>query len=110
LSPVVWGPYAAGDGLLLATASSQLLFMQPDGGTAWSQPIEKGEPIGEPLVSGEDVLLVSRQGVLEKRSLADGGVGASVDTTQSIAAGPVAFGGRIVLATNDGALLILNRP
>src|SRR4029079_14999320 len=91
-APVAWGPHAAGDRVLLATAAGQLPMLQADGSVAWTQTSEHGEPIGAPAVVGSDVLVAYRKGVLERRSAADGKVlGKQIDLAQSLDSGPVPF-------------------
>jgi outer membrane protein assembly factor BamB len=109
-APLVWGPFPAANGLILATAAGQLTRVQADGSTSWTQPLEHGDLVGPPLVRGDDLLLTYRKGILERRGLADGKPLGKADMTQSLAAGPVTFLSRIVLTANDGTLLIVDQP
>ncbi len=109
-APVTWGPYPAGDGVVLATAAGQLTMVAADGSLAWNEPIEKREPVGAPLTSGGNLLIAYRGGLCERRALADGALAGNLDVAQSIDAGPVAFAGRLVLAAHDGTLLIVDQP
>jgi hypothetical protein len=55
-------------------------------------------------------LLAFRQGVLERRSLADGKVAAQLDVEHPLAAGPVILINRVVLTAHDGTLLVVDEP
>jgi hypothetical protein len=94
----------------LATATGQIIRIKSDGTASWSEPYEHGDLIGPPLVRGDDMLVVYRKGILERRSLADGRSLGQVDLAQSLAAGPVSFANRIVLTANDGTLLVVDQP
>jgi hypothetical protein len=43
-------------------------------------------------------------------ALGDGAEASFVEIGQSLAAGPVAFAGRLVVAASDGTLLVVNLP
>ncbi|MEX0610987.1 MAG: hypothetical protein WD229_02600, partial [Pirellulales bacterium] len=109
-APVVWGPFRAGDSLLLATADEQLVAVSPSGEIAWQVAIEHGDLAGAPLVTEGTVLLAYRAGIIERRSLADGKPLAATDVEHPLATGPVRFLQRLVLAANDGTLLVIDQP
>ena len=44
--PVVWGPFAAGDAILLATAEGQLALISPSGEEIWRAPARTWRPYG----------------------------------------------------------------
>jgi outer membrane protein assembly factor BamB len=107
---VVWGPFAVGDHVLVATAAGKLVCVAAtDGTTAWQQDQELN-PVGAPLVRGDAVLLSLPSGVLQKRLLASGEESARLELKQPLAAGPVEFEQRLAVATDDGAILIVNAP
>ncbi|MGD9636451.1 MAG: PQQ-binding-like beta-propeller repeat protein, partial [Pirellulales bacterium] len=107
---LVWGPYRIGEQLLLATARDQLVAVAKDGAIAWNAPITSGDLAGPPLELNGEVLLAYKKGTLERRSLSDGQVAESLDVEQPLATGPVRFLDRIVVATHDGSLLVLQQP
>lgn len=107
---VVWGPYRIGDQLLLATARDQLVAVAKDGTVAWSAQVSEGDLAGPPLEANGEVLLAYDKGTLERRTLADGQIADSLNVEQPLAAGPVQFLDRIVLATHDGSLLVIQQP
>jgi hypothetical protein len=48
--------------------------------------------------------------VIERRSLADGKLQASANLEQPIATGPASFLQRLVVASGDGTLLVVDKP
>ena len=108
--PVVWGPFAAGDAILLATADGQLAFISPSGEEIWRAPLEHGDLTGEPIVDNDSVLIAFRNGIIERCARSDGKPIAAVNVEHSLAAGPVAFLQRIVVTAADGTLLVVDRP
>ena len=107
---IAWGPHAAGAGLLMALDTGELALVAADGTIAWRRAFEHGALAGTPLVAADSALVLHSAGGLAKVSLADGAEQAYVDLGQPVAAGPAAFGPRVVLAAPDGALLIINSP
>jgi outer membrane protein assembly factor BamB len=106
----VWGPYRVGELVLLATADEQLVAVDANGASVWTTPLAGGDLAGLPLETAEGVLIAYRNGKLEKRMLANGQAAGVVDLLQPLASGPVRFMGRLVIATHDGSLLVVNEP
>lgn len=107
---VVWGPFAAGEGVLLATDGGELVLVGADLAISWKQKIEHGDLGGRPLVAGGGVLVLHTAGGLSAINLADGKETGYAAIGQPVAAGPVALGERVVCAASDGALVVVNRP
>ncbi len=107
---VVWGPYRVGDLLLLVTANDQLVAVRASGEIAWTDAVKGGDLAGPPLASGDSVLLTYRQGILERRTLADGQPAGKLDVEHPLAAGPVRFLGHVVLTAHDGTLFVVDQP
>jgi hypothetical protein len=109
-SPVVWGPFATTNGVLLATADEHLMLISPDGQTAWRVPLEHGDLAGEPLDIPDGVLLAYRKGIVERRAAGDGAAMAAKDLEHPLASGPVRFQQRLVFSAHDGTLLVVDAP
>jgi hypothetical protein len=105
-----WGPYAAGDGLLLANEGGELMMVGGDGAIRWRQPLKHGELGGAPLVDEANAFLLYPSGGIARVNLVDGTEAAFADLGQPAVAGPVAFGPRLVVSAHDGTLLVVNRP
>jgi tetratricopeptide (TPR) repeat protein len=105
-----WGPFTAGDVALLATADQKLLAVPSGADVRWRLPMEHGRLAGPPLTVGNDVLLAYQKGILERRALADGKVLATKNVEQPLATGPVPFLQKLVLAGNDGTILVIDQP
>jgi hypothetical protein len=109
-APVVWGPFSAGDAVLLATADGQLVLISPTGEETWRAPLEHGILAGEPMVDNDSILIAFRNGVIERRAKSDGKPLGSVNVEHSLAAGPVNFSQRLVVTAADGTLLVVVKP
>ncbi len=110
-APVVWGPFRAGESILLATADGHLTAVSAQGDAMWNVAIdEHGDLAGAPLVLPDSVLLAYRKGIVERRALADGKQMVVSNVEQPLAAGPVQFLQRLVLTANDGTLLVIDQP
>jgi hypothetical protein len=109
-APIEWGPYRIGDMAVTATADGKLLAISSAGEIKWQSALAHGALAGPPLVVADGVLLAYRKGVLERRAMADGKPLAALNIEQPVAAGPIEFLQRVVLATNDGSLLVVDKP
>jgi hypothetical protein len=99
-----------GDSMLIATANNQLMAISADGLVKWQAPTEHGDLAGAPLAHEDSVLIAYRKGIIERRSLADGKPLATTDLEHPLASGPVSFMQRLVLAADDGTLLVVDQP
>jgi outer membrane protein assembly factor BamB len=109
-APVVWGPYAVSGDVAVATADEHLTVVSAAGDETWRVALEHGALAGAPLTSDGSVLIAYRNGVVERRAIADGKVLATVDVEHPLAAGPVQFAERLVLTAHDGTLLVVDQP
>ena len=107
---VTWGPYSVGESILLATGAGELVCVDSQGAVLWSQPLQHGPPVGRPLAEGAEVLVSWKQDRIARLSLQDGSELALLEINQPVASGPIAFGKRVLLATADGTLIVVNRP
>jgi outer membrane protein assembly factor BamB len=106
----VWGPFPAADGALLATDAGELMLIGATGAIAWRRELDHGDLAGRPLVKDGAALVLHAAGGLSNIALSDGSETGFADLGQSVVAGPVPLGERVVVAAPDGALLVVNRP
>jgi hypothetical protein len=109
-APVVWGPFRVGDALVLATADGQLMAISATGEVVWKIQTEHGDLTGAPLALADSMIVAYKKGIIERRSLSDGNPVGARDVEHPIASGPVPFLQRLVLAANDGTLLVVDEP
>lgn len=104
---VAWGPYRAGDHLVLRTENNELIAIDDSGSRSWQVATSKARFTGPPLVSNGAMVVALESGEVLKFSLSDGSEQARSDTGQPITSGPVVLNGRLLVAAHDGALLVL---
>lgn len=107
---VVWGPFRVGHRILLSTADDQLVCIDEQGQIAWREPLSHGQPGGVPLADGDAALVLCQQGGLSHIGLQDGSESAHLQLDQPTVSGPLFFGSRMIVASSDGALLVVDRP
>ncbi|QDU56508.1 outer membrane protein assembly factor BamB family protein [Aeoliella mucimassa] len=106
---VVWGPHAAGETVVLATAKS-LTAIDSSGAATWQVPLETGALAGTPLTDGGSMIVAAQDGTILRINLADGSIAGRADAGEPIAAGPVKLGNRLVVSARDGSLLVVDAP
>ncbi|QDV74569.1 PQQ-binding-like beta-propeller repeat protein [Botrimarina mediterranea] len=108
---IVWGPYAAGDVALLATAD-ELVAVNPSSepAIAWRAPLDNAKPVGEPLVDGDGVAVAFADGRLVRFASASGDASATLELGQPLGSGPTAYGPRWLVSAADGAVLVVTHP
>lgn len=110
-SAVVWGPYAAGDVVLVATADELIaVTVSGEPQIAWRAPLEAGKPIGEPLADGDGIAIAFTDGRLLRFATASGDASATLDLGQPLGSGPTAYGPRWLVSAADGAVLVVTHP
>ena len=107
---IVWGPFNVGEQLLFATDTDELISVDVHGQIAWREALAHGQPNGMPLAEKNSVLILWQQGSLSRILLQDGSESDFLQLEQPAVAGPIAFGGRLILASSDGTLLVVDRP
>ena len=108
---VAWGPFAINETIILATDTQKLVGINPVANrVSWSVPLENGLPIGNPLIEPSGVMLATQRGELLILNPDTGNFIKSVIVGQSLSSGPVPYGNRVLLTTEDAALLVVNHP
>lgn len=70
--PRAYGPVPVGQHAFLVDKAGGLQAFGPDGSRIWAVDLGDAPPIGPPVVQGETLWLLSRDGAIQRRSLADG--------------------------------------
>lgn len=107
-SPRVVGPVSI-DGahsLVIEKAGGVMLF-GPDGNRVWAVDLGDTPPLGTPLMKDDMIWFLSRDGVLQKRSLADGSVADRVELNVFPEGGIWSVGKDIVVSGGAGTLRLL---
>ena len=107
---VVLGPRRVGNQLLLATDQDRLLCINPDGTVRWTIPLPYGPLAGLPIEDNGTLLAASTSGKVWRLDPQTGAEKARIDLLESLAAGPVADGKRLLLAAADGSILVILAP
>jgi outer membrane protein assembly factor BamB/TolA-binding protein len=109
-SRIVWGPFDVAGQLLFTTERDELVCVDAEGQVTWREPLAHGQPNGKPLAEDDAALVLWQQGGLSRILLRDGSESKHVQLEQPMVAGPLAFGSRLILASSDGTLLVIERP
>ena len=111
-SPVTWGPFAAGEHLVLATADDKLIAIataSPDA-IAWSAEVSAASLVGPARSEGDRLFVALQHGVVEQRSLKSGDVIDRTNLGQAVAGAATDLAGGLAMTAHDGALLIVPEP
>lgn len=104
-SPLALGPVEVGGHVFVADVSGVVVAFDRGGRRLWSVTLRGGRPAGPPLLHQDgQVWFLSRSGVWERRVLADGSPGESIELGGAPVGGPIALGGRMLLPTGRGTL------
>lgn len=107
---IVWGPAATGERVLVGDSNQQLTCIDGGKRRLWQTALAHGKPVGAPLVLGNSLILASAEGVVWKLDAATGQEQGKVETGRPLAAGPVAWGDRLLVPGQDGHLHQLAIP
>jgi hypothetical protein len=105
-----WGPHRCGECVVLATDDDELFCLDAARVPRWKQSLAQGSLAGSPLSLQDNVILLSRSGVVEVRSLGSGDVVGSVDVKQPLAGPGHIAGNTLWVATTSGQILQLTIP
>jgi len=105
-----WGPWAAGDRVLLLSGLRKFWCLDGDAKLLWQKELPYGPPVGAPLVAGDHVLLAFARGMVCRIDGASGKELSAIDTGQTLANGPALLGRRLFVGTLDGSLLEIRQP
>jgi outer membrane protein assembly factor BamB len=106
-APRALGPLNLGPVAIVADTSGALLAFEPDGQRRWAISLREGAPIGPPLTQQESLWILTKDGTIQRRALADG---ASLDRYSLgilPAGGPLALGQDVVVPAAPGTVRML---
>lgn len=105
----LWGPFPAPGGVVLATSAGELLFAgtEPSDQPIWRKQVAASDLIGAPLVQQDSVTVAFGSGGIARFGIAAGEEIATADVGQRLATGPSAFGQGLLVATPDGAVVVV---
>jgi hypothetical protein len=108
---LTWGPLRVGDVVLVATDADQLWAFEQQPEPRWKAALPYGRPVGEPLASGQDLVLASVRGTVWQISGQTGEELARVEIGEPVGTGPVQFSGnRLLVCGDDGTVHVINLP
>jgi outer membrane protein assembly factor BamB/predicted component of type VI protein secretion system len=103
LGPVTIGPIAvAGD------SAGTLFGFDPDGQRRWNVTLREGPPLGTPIVRDDSMWLLTRDGTLQRRALADGTALERFPLGILPAGGPLPVGMDLAIPVAPGTVALMN--
>jgi outer membrane protein assembly factor BamB len=105
-----WGPQRVGKLVLVATEKNRLLAIDQQQKVVWQSFLSYGPLAGVPYLSGDEIFLSARGGMLWRISAADGKELGKADAGCPLGTGPVVLGGRVIVGGHEGSLLEVKKP
>ncbi len=105
--PRALGPLSVGKHAIVVDKAGGVLFFGPDGSRVWSADLRDAPPVGPPVIKGDAVWFLSRDGALQKRALADGAPLDRIDLGILPAGGLWAVGSDLIVSAAPGTLRLL---
>lgn len=108
---LVWGPYRAGEVVLVATDSDQLWAVDTQPEPRWKVNLPNGRLTGEPWLSDQELVLASVRGTVWQINAQTGAELSRVELDEPIGTGPVQFASnRMLVCGDDGTVHVINLP
>lgn len=116
-SRCVWGPQRVGKLVLVATEKGslptepgRLYAINEQQQVVWQSILGHGPLAGTPHLSGDEIFLSARTGMVWRISAADGKELGKVDAGCLLGTGPLVVGSRVIVGGHEGSLLELKKP
>ncbi len=109
----VAGPYAipqASSSSCLLQIDSKLMMLSADGQITWAIDFPKSSLLGPPLVSGENLIVVTGAGGVWNIAAASGKVVGNLDAGQALSSRPLVVSNNLLVGSDEGAVLALPIP
>jgi len=103
-----YGPFAVGNVAIMRLANGEMLAIDSAGKEVWRRQSEHSLPVGEPLILGTGVVLVSPAGQLWKVSLDSGEESPAIDIGQPLASGAQKHPKGLLLTGTDGVMHLVS--
>jgi outer membrane protein assembly factor BamB len=107
-APLATAPWAVAGHAFVFDAAGTAMAFGPDGSRLWSISMRESPPLGPPVIMGDSVWMLSRSGVLDHRSLADGSEMGTVDLGVQPTGGLEMIGKRLVVPAAPGVVRLFD--
>jgi outer membrane protein assembly factor BamB len=108
-APCVWGPYAMGDRVLLATENGRLSCWDAAAKRLWEVEFKHGLPVGPPLADGSRTVLAAQNGVVAVLDANNGKETSAIDLGRPLSTGPAASGSQWLVGGADGCVYAVGK-
>lgn len=112
-----WGPQRVGKLVLVATErgllpteQGRLFAIDEQQQVVWQSVLGYGPLAGAPCLSGDEIFLSARSGMVWRISAADGKELGKVDAGCPLGSGPLVVGSRVLVGGHEGSLLEVKKP
>ncbi|MGO9109386.1 MAG: PQQ-binding-like beta-propeller repeat protein [Thermoguttaceae bacterium] len=105
----VWGPQRAGRLLLVAT-ENRLFAIGEQQQVVWQSALAYGPLAGVPNLSGDEIYLTARSGMVWRISATEGKELGKIDAGCPLGTGPLVLGSRVIVGGHEGSLLEVKKP
>jgi outer membrane protein assembly factor BamB len=110
-SPRAMGPVSTSGHAFVADSGGRVIAFGAEGRRLWSIDMKDSPPIGPPAVRDSAALFLGKDGVLHRRSMADGSAIDQLALGVLPAGGPWAVGPELAVGSGPGSVrLIVNKP
>ena len=109
-SPIVFGPVATGDAVLLQTSDGKLHRIDQTTKILWSLDLPPGAIAASPLQTDGFLYVVGEAGWILKVDPSSGTIAGQIDVAQPIAGNPLMAGSQMLVPGAEGTLFVVDRP
>ncbi len=106
---LVAGPFGGAEVGLVQT-NQKLLGIDSDGKAKWTIEFPNSQIVGEPVMVGSNFLISTRAGNLWSIDSSSGEILGSSELGQPLSTAPMVVDGRVLLGTDEGAILVTTIP
>jgi outer membrane protein assembly factor BamB len=107
---IVWGPFAVGGQVVLATSGDELFGFDGDQKQVWSAKMEHGQPTAEPALIDGDLVIGTAGGAALRINTQSGEVAGVVQVGSPLDGQPFKHAGGLGLLAADGTFHLVEMP